>query len=269
MATKEHRRLAKGLIEQLEGRVHTGPPLAVDELDSAREFLRRSQFSPASDYFQRLSQIQCRLERRASSTAVSGKRNYGGQTGGQWIQAQVAYDHIIISTCYGGQHNGQRGRIKLSHRFNQAGRIEFVELKFLQSLQPSLNGALRKLISMCDYQRLRKDWSSADAFVLPVLPRELIFLYADIFRCDRAEVLAWLVNIGHILANDLLASVAEEPSGTTSSNPHDTPQLPLSDLATDSVAVPILEAAASLKTVVEPIDEKTIIVRCHAAFPSR
>src|SRR5205085_2044367 len=144
VATKEHRRQAKGLIEQLEGRVHAGPPLGLDELHSAREFLQRSEFPPASDYFLRLNQIQWRLEDRRSGTAGRAKRNYGGQAGGQWLQVQTAYDHLILSTCYGGQHNGDRGRIKLSHRFNQAGRIDFVELKLLQSMQPTLNGALRK-----------------------------------------------------------------------------------------------------------------------------
>ncbi len=262
VATKEHRRQAKGLIEKLEGRVHAGPPVALDELDSAREFLRRSEFSPASDYFQRLSQIQWRLERRDSSADVSDKRNYGGQVGGQWLQLQSAYDHVIVSTCYGGQHNGQRGRIKLSHRFNEAGRIDFVELKFLQSLQPHLNGALRKLISMCDYQHLNKDWSSAEAFVLPLLPRELIFLYADIFRCDRAEVLAWLINIGHTLANDLLGSLVVAQRATFASVDHGVGnQRELSDIGSDPIAVPILEQAATIKTTVDQMDEKRVIVR--------
>jgi hypothetical protein len=261
VATKEHRRQAKGLIEQLEGRVHAGPPVALHELDSAREFLRRSQFAPASDYFQRLSQIQWRLGRRDASVNGSGKRNYGGQAGGQWIQAQAAYDHVIVSTCYGGQHNGQRGRIKLSHRFNQGGRIDFVELKFLRSLQPHLNGALRKLISMRDYQRLKNDWSSADAFVLPVLPRELVFLYADIFRCNRAEVLAWLMNIGHTLANDLLGSLDHQPPARAEVDAETGIQLDISELSDDTVAVPILQEAAKLKTAVEPIDEKTVTVR--------
>ena len=92
------------------------------------------------------------------------------------MQIQSAYDHVILSTCYDGEHNGQQGRIKISHRFNQEGRIDFVELKFLRSLQPFLNGALRKLVSVCNYQHLKRDWSSAEAFVLAVLPRELIFL---------------------------------------------------------------------------------------------
>ena len=64
MATKDHRRHAKGLIEGLESRVHVGPPIQATEILTAQEFLRDNDFSPASDYFNRLGQIQNRLEPR-------------------------------------------------------------------------------------------------------------------------------------------------------------------------------------------------------------
>ena len=120
------------------------------------------------------------------------------------MQVQSVYDHVILSTCYTGDFNGKHGRIKISHRFNAAGRIEFVELKYLRAFHLPLNGELRKLVTVKGYQSLGKDWHQAEAFVLRVLPQELILLYADIFRCERAELLAWLVNIGHGLVDDLL-----------------------------------------------------------------
>jgi len=263
VATKEHKRQAKGLIEELECRVHAGPPVRPAEIHSAREFLDRSEFSPTSDYYNRLSRIQYRLEARtAQPSPAIGKRNYGGEAAGYWMQIQSAYDHVILSTCYDGEHNGQQGRIKISHRFNQAGRIDFVELKFLRSLQPFLNGAFRKLISICDYQHLKKDWSSAEAFVLPVLPRELIFLFPDIFRCDRAELLAWLINIGHSLAGDLLGSLEEYPRGRGAlASGEFQSQLSLEELCNDSVAFPILQNAALLESAIDLKDEKTVLVR--------
>lgn len=263
MATKEHKRQAKGLIEELECRVHAGPPVRQAEIQSAREFLDRSEFSGTSDYYNRLSRIQYRLEARTAQPApVTGKRNYGGEAAGYWMQLQSAYDHVILSTCYDGEHNGQQGRIKISHRFNLAGRIDFVELKFLRSLQPFLNGAFRKLISMCDYQHLKKDWSSAEAFVLPVLPRELIFLFPDIFRCHRAEVLAWLINIGHNLVGDLLGSLEESSARRpTLQSGEFLSQLRLEELGNDAVAFPILQATALLESAVDLKDEKTVLVR--------
>ncbi len=271
MATKEHKRQAKGLIEELECRVHAGPPVRPAEIHSAREFLDRSEFSPTSDYYDRLSRIQYRLETRTTQPSPSvGKRNYGGEAAGYWMQIQSAYDHLILSTCYDGEHNGQQGRIKISHRFNQAGRIDFVELKFLRSLQPFLNGAFRKLISMCDYQHLKKDWSSAEAFVLPVLPRELIFLYSDIFRCERSEVLAWLINIGHNLLGDLLAHLEEYPARRAGPPPAEfQSQSSLEEIRSDAVAFPILQKTASLESAVELRDEKTVLVRyCRHDFQS-
>ena len=56
MATKDHRRLARGLIEALECRIHAGPPVQEAEVRSAREFLCQNDFSLASDDFQRLEQ---------------------------------------------------------------------------------------------------------------------------------------------------------------------------------------------------------------------
>src|SRR5262249_39885919 len=149
VATKEHKRQVRGLIEGLESRVHVGPPIHAEELVSIRNFLHHSEFPPASDYYSRLTQIQERLEARSTDLRLPPtKRNYGGEAAGRWMQLQSAYDHIILSTCYEGEFNLKRGRIKISHRFNQEGRIDFVELKFLRSLHPFLNGAIRKLLTI-------------------------------------------------------------------------------------------------------------------------
>ena len=130
----------------------------------------------------------------------AGKHNYGGEAAGRWMQLQSAYDHLILSTCYEGCINLQSGRIKISHRFNAAGRVDFVELKFLRSTHACLTGEIRKLLTIKGFQTLRKDWLSAEAFVLPVLPRELVFLFEEIFRTPKHELFAWLVNIGRRVA---------------------------------------------------------------------
>ena len=164
MATKDHRRQAKGLIEALESRVHAGPAVLDTELHSAREFLRGNEFSRSSDYYRRLERVQGRLAGRpAVPVLLPGKRNYGGEAAGRWLQLQSAYDHIILSHCYEGEFHCKTGRVKISHRFNQAGRIDFVELKFLRSLDPCLNGEIRKLLRVKDYQVIRRDWRAAEA----------------------------------------------------------------------------------------------------------
>jgi hypothetical protein len=268
MATKEHRRQAKGLIEALESRMHGGLAIAGNEILLARDFLRQSEFSPSSDYFNRLTQIQHRLGSRLQEPVVQGpatrmgKRNYGGSANGYWMQLQSAYDHIILSTCYDGKFNSQTGRIKISHRFNREGRIEFVELKFLQSLHPVLNGALRKLLTVKDYQSVRKDWNCTEAFVLEVLPRELVFLFTDIFRCERGDIFAWLINIGPRLLNDLVNELDDLDSvdgdRRASRNPE---QLPLGALRDDEVALPIVQKAAMLEATVEVMEPKQVMVR--------
>lgn len=262
MATKENKRQAKGLIEELESRVHIGPPIQSTEIVSAKEFLRQHDFSPSSDYFNRLVQIQSRIGTRSQPAPAQSKRNYGGEAGGSWLQLQSAYDHVILSMCYNGEFNQKRGRIKISHRFNQAGRADFVELKFLCSLHPCLNGEIRKLVTIKGYQTLRKDWRAAEAFTLPVLPQELIFLFEDIFRVDRAELLGWLINIGHQVINDLLQAL--ESNSINGHDPQAKPdheQLPLDAIRTDSIALPILDRAAHLNAAVEMLDPKTLVVR--------
>lgn len=263
VATKEHKRHAKGLIERLESRVHLGPPINEGEILSAQQFLRQSGFSPSSDYFGRLGQIQNRLGHRAVAVSQpTAKRNYGGEAAGRWMQLQCAFDHVILSTCYDGNFNSQSGRIKISHRFNQEGRIDFVELKFLRSLHACLNGELRKLVIVKGYQDLQKSWHSAEAFVLPILPRELIFLYENIFRCERSEVLAWLINIGHRIAEDLLNDLKTRPAnGHSPEAPRNPDQLCLSALRTDEVGFPIVESAAVMESAVELLDEKNVLVR--------
>ena len=139
-----------------------------------------------------------------------------------------------------------------------------MELKFLRSLQPLLNGAFRKLVSVCNYQRLKKDWSSAEAFVLPVLPRELVFLFPDIFRCQRFELLAWLINIGHNLTGDLLGHLGQFSSNRNGiAAGEGQSQLPLESLPLDPVAFPILQTAANLESAVELIEEKKVMVRYY------
>lgn len=205
MATKESKRQFRELVEALEQRIHRGPAVQAAEIHSARDFLRRNDFSPASDYFNRLTHIESRLHTRfAPVPQPQAKRNYGGLAGGCRMQVQSVYDHVIISTCYAGEFNTRRGRIKISHRFNQEGRLDFVELKYLKSLDPLLNGELRKLLLVKSYSFVRKDWHEAAAFVLETLPRELVFLYADIFRCPRSQLFGWLMNFGHQIVKDLL-----------------------------------------------------------------
>lgn len=253
MPTKEHKRQARGLVEALEVRVHAGPTVGEAEIQSAREFLRRHEFSPVSEYFNRLAQLQdCLRARPLQPVARQGKRNYGGEAAGCWMQLQSVYDHVILSTCYGGEFRTQRGRIKISHRFNQSGRIDFVELKFLRSLQPCLTGEIRKLLMVTGHQSLRKDWREAEAFVLRVLPQELIFLFADFFRLPRSEALSWLINFGHRTAADLCKDLqsgrVNGVERVSSDNPN---QSPLREAQSDEVALPILQHAATLESTVE------------------
>jgi hypothetical protein len=266
--TKDHKRHARGLIEALESRVHAGPPICEAEVVSARDFLRQNDFPGASDYFHRLTRIQSRLETRSPLPGlVPAKRNYGGQAAGRWMQLQSAYDHVILSTCYDGELNLQTGRIKISHRFNQAGRFDFVELKFLRSLHPCLNGEIRSLLRVKDYRNTRKDWNAAEAFVLPLLPRELVFLYQDIFRTRREDLLAWLINIGHRMVADLLADVRTQPANG-SPRPHEGngSQLCLTQVQADDIAWPILEQAAALESAVELNEPRTAVVRYVTTF---
>jgi hypothetical protein len=226
MATKEKRREIRGAIEALEDRLNHGPPILPAELRAVEEWLSRHDFSPASDYFSRLRTLQSRLGRRHSS-AMPAKRNYGGAAAGTRLQVQSVYDHIIVSTCYDGEFRTRRGRIKISHRFNEQGRIDFVELKFLTSLEPSLSGAFRKLLTIRDFQLIEKSWREAEAFVLATLPLELVFLHPEIFRQPREEVCAWLVNIGHNLLADVLKELetpgirqSRSPQGSVASKPN-------------------------------------------------
>lgn len=205
MATKDNKRQVRELVEALEQRVHVGPMVGHAEIQSARDFLRQNDFSPASNYFNRLTHLESRLHGRAPAIArPPAKRNYGGKAAGYQMQVQSIYDHLILSICYTGDFNTRHGRIKISHRFNQEGRIDFVELKYLNSLHPPLNGELRKLLTVKDYPSIRKDWFGAEAHILKLLPQELVFLYEDIFRCPRTQIFGWLLNIGHNIVEDLL-----------------------------------------------------------------
>ncbi len=259
--TKESKRQAKGLVEALETRLHAGPPVCETEILSVREFLRQHDFSSASDYFGRLVRIREQMITRPVAPPQE-KRNYGGKAAGCWMQLQSVYDHVILSTCHEGDFNLRRGRVKISHRFNRAGRIDFVELKLLRSLQPGLDGAIRKLLTIKDYPGLHKDWQAAEAYALRVLPQELVFLFTDIFRCHRPEILGWLINIGHRTVADLLDDLRERPANNPVPSPDGNPnQLNLEAVLADDVALPILEQAAAMESVVEPNDPQTVIVR--------
>lgn len=261
MPTKENRRHARGIVEALESRAHVGPSVGPDEILSARAFLEQNDFSPTSDYFGRLARIQsCVTHRPARPRAA--KRNYGGEAAGCWMQLQSIYDHVILSVCYDGEFNARRGRIKLSHRFNETGRIDFVELKFLRSMQPCLTGEIRKLLLVQDYPNLHHDWHEAEAHALRVLPQELVFLYTDIFRLPRTEMLSWLINIGHRTVADLLGELRTgHVNGCDRATGENSNQLRLAEVRSDGVAVPILEQAAALESTVESSDSESVLVR--------
>lgn len=177
------------------------------------------------------------------------------------MQVQSIYDHVIVSTCYEGQFNGKSGRVKVSHRFNQQGRIDFVEMKLLRSLEPCLNGEIRKMLLVKGYQTLQKSWWAAEAFVLPVLPRELIFLHHDIFRCPKSEVLAWIINIGHRIIEGLVQELLFGNSDASAISIREREQLCLEAVRSDDVAWPILQKAATLESAIEVLDLKNIAIR--------
>jgi hypothetical protein len=121
---------------------------------------------------------------------------------------------------------------------------------------------LRKLLTVKDYGTLRKDWREAEAFVLEVLPRELIFLYQDLFRCERSEIFAWLINIGHRLIQDLVDQlIAGTVNGKMPRSDSISNQLCLSAVRTDEIAFPILAKAAELEALVEILEPKQVVVR--------
>ncbi len=258
MATKEQRRKANELFGALERRVHAGPPIGEDEIQAAKAFLCQGGFSSASSYYDRLAQISGLL--RCRRPAAQAKRNYGGEAAGRMMQVQSIYDHVILSMCYKGEINRARGRVKISHRFNCEGRVDFVELKFLQAMRPFLTGEIRKLLLVKDGQNLRRDWHSAEAHVLPVLPQELVFLHPEIFRFERGAVLAWLVNLGHQFAEELLGHLAV-PSDGQGGEPGSHEQMPLGMIRSDGVALPVLEKAATLSSAVEVLRDKLALVR--------
>lgn len=207
------------------------------------------------------------MSRNLRPAPVNGKRNYGGEAGGCWVQIQSAYDHVILSTCYQGEFNLRRGRIKLSHRFNREGRIDFVETKLLRSLQPCLDGEIRKLVMVKDYQSLHRGWFAAQAFVLRVLPQELIFLFEDLFRCPRNELLAWLINIGHRLVRDMLPDLQRCPANGCHTEPSANPnQLALEVLRSDEVAWPILQKASALEAGVAVLEPTVVEIRYNRKF---
>lgn len=261
MATKQNRLEARELIEKLESRFHSGPPVQEAEILSASAFLQQKEFSSTSDYHVRLRRLRDQLATRSKELpACYGKRNYGGQADGLWMQIQSAYDHLILSTCYGGEFNLKRGRVKISHRFNRAGRIDFVELKFISALHSCLNGEFRKLVQVKEYQTIKKDWHSAEAFVLPVMPKELIFLYENVFRCPQEELYAWLINFGH----DILDNLGDALHSAAPSNGHPSThsaQLPLHDLPSDPIAATILSQAVFLKSSVQILEPNRVLVR--------
>jgi hypothetical protein len=255
--TKEARRLARQRLEALEAAVRTGSGPSLAQIHDFARFLRQYGFAPSSEYFSRLARLEA-FVRSHVVPAPLAKRDYGGYAAGCWMQVQSIFDHVLLSVCYEGAFHGRRGRIKISHRFNRAGRIDFVEAKLLRSLVSQMDGAVRKLVTVREFLSLEPDWWTASAYALRVLPQELLFLHADIFRYPRAEVLAWLVNIGHRTVADL---VTELKSGPMDPPPEpEQRQWPISSLTGDPVAWPILQQAAFLEACMEPGDSPDVFL---------
>lgn len=271
MATKALRQHARQWVETLESRLHLGPSPCMAEIQSARDFLRQNQFPDASDYYRRLERIECSLAARQAGDPVS-KRNYGGRVADLWLQIQSVYDHVLVSVCYQGQWRAQRGRVKLTHRFNAAGRVDFVELKYLEALDARLQGATRKLVLVRDFAVRRRDWFEAEAFVLRVLPRELMLIEPEVFRCPRAEIVAWLVNLGHWTVAQALAGLraarahlrpqpSSDERSAAGAEASATAQCQLLEVLDDPVAPPILRQAAALQARAEADGSEQALLR--------
>jgi hypothetical protein len=88
-----------------------------------------------------------------------------------------------------------------------------------------------------------------------------VFLFEDIFRCPRYELLGWLINIGHRMVADMLADLKSRPNGQAVCRGENSEQLPLKAVLTDGVARPILDQAAGIEAEVERGGCESVVIR--------
>jgi len=124
----------------------------------ARTLLLQHEFSPSSDYFNRLAGVQSRLRTRVIAPALASvKRNYGGASAAAGCRSRCLRpphpEHVLRRRV----PHPAGGRVKSPIGSTSRAASTSVELKFLQSLHSPLDGQLRKLLLVRDFATIHKD----------------------------------------------------------------------------------------------------------------
>jgi hypothetical protein len=190
MTSKEDRRQVRALVESLEARCASGNLPTEDEIHDLVCVMEKLGFPEDSSYFARIEFILDKVENPDAVTPANpcapavahctpapqlinpsepnspilkpqnGRVDYYGNLHDHTVRVTPRYDHVFLAMYYTGFNDRYSTTFKITHRFNGKGRVDIVDIQLVKSFEPSLDRAVRHLVTVEGYERRAKAWTS-------------------------------------------------------------------------------------------------------------
>jgi hypothetical protein len=162
-----------------------------------------------------------------------GKRDYYGVFHhNRRLQVMPVYDHIFLSRVYGG-------RLKMSWRFNRAGRLDLIDSIVIVREGPKNNP--EHLVLVEGFQSCDPEWSERPAeYIMP--PDEIRYVHGSFDRLDLQDLYQSLIRFGHSMCREFLADL--DTGGVKNFDQYRSNQKPLTHVAKDEPAMYMLRRVA-------------------------
>lgn len=273
------------IVESLETRVALKKPISTDEVQGAADLMESLGFSEQSAYYARLERLYVLADKQkpavvekpaerpdapvTDSEALDfkrvGRREYAAIYSRGSAFLKFVYDHFFLMKLHKRWYKDRGMAVKISHRFNQEGRIDLVDAVLVHSLDPRMDRAVKHLLSVDGYDKKEKGWHGAEAFYLPIVPFEMIAFDEQFINKTYVERCQSLLREGHdgarLLVREMRAGKLQESSSVRSE------QKQLAEIVEDREGLYMLIKAASLVPTVRDYDKERVMVGYTASDP--
>ncbi|RMD67082.1 hypothetical protein D6817_02570 [Candidatus Pacearchaeota archaeon] len=213
----------------------------LERLDELEQMLRSAGALPTGALYQDFYRLKERLNGDAAENSSAGepgfsspKREYCGLANGVRVNVKAVYDHIFIMRYYASRRKRSHG-LKLSWRFNRAGRLELIDAL----LYPK-----RKSVGLSKIFAEEEEWAVARATRLERMPWEMDLFNPRLPRFPLQKQYEIVMKEGHELAREIY--VAGERGSLLPAGKLYGSQRALTEIVRDADAMHIISRAAKL-----------------------
>ena len=223
-----------------------------EKVNGMKSFLKSQGVARESEYFRRLNELESKNlfsfenSNDENINFSKPKRVYSGFIDNKRILRVIpVYDHLFLSRIYGG-------KIKVSWRFNQSGRLDLIDSMIFPE------NRVYNILNVLDFQSGNKEkpnWGDNLARINE-FPEEAVLINKGFGNLGNIEKYQSIARFGHSEASDLYGSLKSRRFNKLT-NPRDG-EKGIEDMFDDQEALALCQRASLLVPSIKRFDDKRV-----------